>query len=179
MSTSFASLGNIYNFDDQYNENVYHNAKELLKLYSKVSWRLTSSVMEMEADAYLRTGSRLYDVVDILVDIDTRINKERIESRLQSIEDSKSILELVDCALYLLKNYPNDGAYYYDILNMSYLVFVKYSESEILEILNVSRSTLYRDKKKATMLLGIILWGFVVPDIRNVLKNNDMLYMLT
>ena len=94
------------------------------------------------------------------------MDKARIESRLQSIEDSKSILELIDRALVLLKNYPNDGEKYYEILSKSYLVFVKYSESEILESMNISRSTFFRDKKKAVTLLGVILWGFVIPDIK-------------
>jgi hypothetical protein len=122
--------------------------------------------MEMEAECYLSSGSRLFDVVDTLIDVDPRVDKARIESRLQSIEDSKSILELIDRALVLLKNYPNDGEKYYEILSKSYLVFVKYSESEILESMNISRSTFFREKKKAVTLLGVILWGFVIPDIK-------------
>jgi hypothetical protein len=43
---------------------------------------------------------------------------------------------------------------------------VKYSESEILESMNISRSTFFREKKKAVTLLGVILWGFVIPDIK-------------
>jgi len=132
---------------------------------------MSNSIMEMEAECYLSSGSRLFEVVDALIDIDPRVDKARIESRLQSIEDSKSILELIDRALILLKNYPIDGERYYEILNKSYLVFVKYSESEIFESLNMSRSTFFRDKKKAVTLLGVILLGFVIPDIKKSQAN--------
>ena len=163
---SIEDLGKIYNFEALYSDKMYHNTKLLLKLYSKVMWRMSNSIMEMEAECYLSSGSRLFDVVDTLIDVDPRVDKARIESRLQSIEDSKSILELIDRALLLLKNYPNDGEKYYEILSKSYLVFVKYSESEILESMNISRSTFFRDKRKAVTLLGVILWGFVIPDIK-------------
>ena len=163
---SIEDLGKIYNFEALFSGKMYHNTKLLLKLYSKVMWRMSNSIMEMEAECYLARGSRLFDVVDTLIDVDPRVDKARIESRLQSIEDSKSILERIDRALVLLKNYPNDGEKYYEILSKSYLVFVKYSESEILESMNISRSTFFRDKKKAVTLLGVILWGFVIPDIK-------------
>ncbi|MFT9494002.1 hypothetical protein [Anaerosolibacter sp.] len=163
---SIEELGKIYDFEALYNDKIYHNTKLLLKLYSKVLWRMSNSIMEMEAECYLTNGSRLFEVVDVLIDVDPRVDKARIESRLQSIEDSKSILELIDRALILLKNYPIDGERYYEILSKSYLVFVKYSEGEILESMNMSRSTFFRDKKKAVTLLGVILWGFVIPDIK-------------
>ncbi|MBV1757819.1 MAG: hypothetical protein KMY55_08240 [Dethiosulfatibacter sp.] len=163
---SIEDLSKIYNFEALYSDKIYHNTRLLLRLYSKVMWRMSNSIMEMEAECYLSSGSRLFDVVDTLIDVDPRVDKARIENRLQSIEDSKSILELIDRSLILLKNYPIDGEKYYEILNKSYLVFVKYSESEILESMNISRSTFFRDKKKAITLLGVILWGFVIPDIK-------------
>ena len=109
--------------------------------------------------------------VDTLIDVDPRVEKMRLESRLESLENSKSILVLVDRAMMLLKNYPIEGQKYHDILTKTYMVFVKYSEIEIIEALNISRSTLYRDKKKAINLLGVILWGFVIPDLKNQKTN--------
>jgi len=165
-SRSIEELGMIYNFENRENDKIYHNTKLLIKLYSKVLWRMSNSIMEMETECYLSNGSELFDVINTLIDVDPRVDKLRIESRLQSIEDSKSIIELIDRALILLKNYPDDGERYYEILNKSYLVFVKYSENEMLESLNISRSTFFREKKKAVTLLGVILWGFVIPDIK-------------
>lgn len=166
-------LGRNYNFEDQYNDKVYHNTKLLLKLYSKVLWRMSNSVMEMEENCYVTNKSSLFDTVNILIDVDPRVDKVRIENRLQSIEESKSILELIDRALTLLKNYPKDGQRYFEILNKTHLVFYKYSESEILESLEISRTTYFREKKKATTLLGVILWGFVIPDFVKAMKGSN------
>lgn len=147
-SRSIEKLGMIYNFGNREKDKIYHNTKLLIKLYSKVLWRMSNSIMEMETECYLSNGSKLFDVINTLIDVDPCVDKLRIESRLQSIEDSKSIIELIDRALILLKNYPDDGEQYYEILNKSYLVFVKYSENEMLESLNISRSTFFREKKK-------------------------------
>lgn len=170
-SKSIKELGQIYNFENQGNNKVYHNTKLLLKLYSKVMWRMSNSIMEMEAECYLSNGSKLFDVVNTLIDVDPRVDQLRLESRLQSIEDSKSIIELINRALLLLKSYPENGSLYFEILNKSYLVFIKYSEHEIIDELNLSRSTYYREKKKAVTLLGVILWGFVIPDIKKSHKD--------
>jgi len=165
-SRSLEKLSQMYNLKSQGNDRVYHNTRLLLQLYSKVMWRMSNAIMEMETECYLSNGSNLFDVVNTLIDVDPRVDQLRLESRLQSIEDSKSIIELIDRALLLLKSYPDNGPLYFEILSKSYLVFVKYSEMEILEDLNMSRSTFYREKKKAVTLLGVILWGFVIPDIK-------------
>lgn len=159
-------LQQLYNIENQYDDSVYQNTKLLLKLYSKVMWRMKNSIMEMNEECFLNSDNNLFNIVDALIDVDPRVDKARIESRLQSIENSKSILVLIDKALILLKNYPKDGERYFEILNKSYLLFYNYNENELLGNLNVSRTTLYREKKKAIMMLGVILWGFVIPDVR-------------
>lgn len=44
----------------------------------------------------------------------------------------------------------------------------QYTESELLEILNLERSTFYDRKKEAVMLLGIALWGYAIPVFRGI-----------
>ena len=41
----------------------------------------------------------------------------------------------------------------------------KFGEEELLEDLHISRSTFYRDKKKATTLFGVVLWGFALQNV--------------
>ena len=132
--------------------------------------------MEMEAESYLFSGSKLFDVVNVLIDVDPRVDKMRIESRLQSIENSKSIIELIDRALVLLKNYPCSGQRYYEILYKSYLVLGKYSENEIklfleergsLRILGMRIKSLegllvFRTILSLSALIIFILFGFFI-----------------
>ena len=107
------------------------------------------------------------------MDIDTRVNKEHFKSKLQSVAETNCMVELINCALIKLRNYPRDGERYFEILNKSFLVKYKYSETEILEALDMSRATFYRDKKRAVALLGVILWGFIIPDILKTLRNRN------
>lgn len=56
-----------------------------------------------------------------------------------------------------------------DLLNIiSYLTAFRYTESELLELLNLERSTFYDRKKEAVLLLGISLWGYAIPVFRGI-----------
>lgn len=68
----------------------------------------------------------------------------------------------------LVDEYYNNGRLYYEILSKSYLTAFRYTESELLEILNLERSTFYDRKKEAVMLLGIALWGYAIPVFRGI-----------
>ena len=41
--------------------------------------------------------------------------------------------------------------------------FFKYAEDEILQELDLERSTYYRKKKESVYLLGYILFGYIMP----------------
>ena len=64
--------------------------------------------------------------------------------------------------------YVDNGRLYHEILSKSYLTAFRYTESELLEILNLERSTFYDRKKEAVMLLGIALWGYAIPVFRGI-----------
>lgn len=48
-----------------------------------------------------------------------------------------------------------------------YILNNRYSENEMLEYLNIGRTTFYREKKDAIHMLGVILWGFLIPDLED------------
>lgn len=160
-----------FDMENYVNEKFYHNTSKMLIWYSKVQWQMSYSIMEMEAECYAQSGNGLYLTVNALIDIDPRIKKNRIESRLESLEDSKSLLELIDCGMAVLKQYPDRGLWYFEIISQSYLGVTKCNENNLMDKLCISRSTLYRDRKKAKELLAAILWGFIIPDILNGMPN--------
>ena len=165
-------LQSVYSVDKTNNVRVYHNARLLLELYSKVLWRLGESLDELDAECCETDNKHLFDLIDSLIDVDTQIDKNRFERRMQSIEESKSLIELVDRVMSKLKRYPDNGELYFQILWKVYIANqrIKPDEEELLEILHISRSTFYREKKKAIMLFGTILWGFALSDILNTVK---------
>lgn len=54
--------------------------------------------------------------------------------------------------------FPEFGKLYYDILQMAYFEKDKKSDQEILEKLNLERSTYYRRTKEAILLCGVLIW---------------------
>lgn len=161
-----------YSIDRTNNGRVYHQAKLLLELYSKVLWRLGESLDELDEECCETDNKHLFDLIDSLIDVDTQIDKNRFEHRMQSIEESKSLIELVDRAMAKLKKYPENGELYFQILNRVYIASQSFKpdDEELLEILHISRSTFYREKKKAIKLFGAILWGFALSDVLNAVK---------
>ncbi|MDA3847284.1 MAG: hypothetical protein PF505_12205 [Vallitaleaceae bacterium] len=160
-----ASAG--YNVENQSNENIYHNTLALLRLYSKVLWRVTHSINEMNEECIAMTDKKLSDFVDMLVDIDPRINSERLNSRLESIEHSKSIIDFINQSLLTLKQYPDQGDRYFDILNRVYINKLDKPIEILAEQYDISRATLFREKKKAINMFGVILWGYIFTEIKN------------
>ena len=43
-----------------------------------------------------------------------------------------------------------------------------YTESELLDLLNMERSTFYDRKREAILLLGVSLWGYAIPCFKGI-----------
>ena len=146
-------------------DKIYHNATVLLRMYRDVKWRLSQSLCEIDDECLGVSGLSLKEALGELLDMDTDLDKLRLTDRLQSLEVSRQITEIIDKALAMLKAYPNGGERYFDIINKTYLLKYNYSESEMLDALNISRSAYYKQKKKAVSVFGVILWGFMIPNL--------------
>jgi hypothetical protein len=147
-------------------KNIYHNTKLLLQLYSKVLWRIEHSLKEMNTECFYLNKNSLAEAIESLMDMNTDLDRLNLENRLESLDVSKVILELINKALVLLGAYPEKGERYFDLLNKMYVINYRYSENEMLEYLNIGRTTFYKEKKDAIHMLGVILWGFVIPDMK-------------
>jgi hypothetical protein len=66
-----------------------------------------------------------------------------------------------------LKEYPDDGDKYHDILDHIYIKRTTKSIEKLADIYDVSRSTMYREKNKAIKMFGVILWGFLYDEASN------------
>lgn len=146
-------------------KNIYHNTKLLLQLYSKVLWRIEHSLKEMDTECFYLNKNSLAEAIGSLLDMNTDLDRLNLESRLESLDVSRVILELINKALILLGTYPEKGERCFDILNKMYIINYRYSENEMLEYLNIGRTTFYKEKKEAIHMLGVILWGFIIPDL--------------
>ena len=144
---------------------MFCDTKLLLNLYSKLQWRVEkSSVAKGSSQVEAAEAKQMNTFIMILLNSNTEINK--LERSIQNIENSKFLIILVDKALEMLKNHPDNGERLYTIISSTYsrCKAERLTELDLTCRLNISRSTLYREKKRAVCLLGTILWGFVLPD---------------
>jgi hypothetical protein len=149
-------------------EKIYHKAKLLLKIYRDVIWSVEDRVAELEEGYYEMGSNSLLDALNYLDDYDPNINKKELEVELCSIFKSKLLIEIVDKALVKVKKYPDYGETYFEILYKQYIQKNKYSEKYIIQALNCERTTFYKRKKEAINLMGIALWGYVLPELKEL-----------
>jgi len=163
-------LALIIDRDKQFNNEVFHKAKLLLRIYRDVVWRTQEVMYDANAEAYDFGGRRIAELADYLsYDFDSDIDKEKAESKLLSIAETKFLVDLVDKALLKLHEYPVLGQLYFDILNKQYINKVKYTDTELIENLSIERTQYYKRKKEAINQFGVILWGYIIPPIRDYL----------
>ena len=113
-------------------------------------------------------GDDLTDALVYLEEFAPDIERSEFEHRVSNLFENKWMIDLIDKAMSKVYDYYNNGRLYHEILSKSYLTAFRYTESELLEILNLERSTFYDRKKEAVMLLGIALWGYAIPVFRGI-----------
>lgn len=99
------------------------------------------------------------------------VPSSKLEQELSEIQMNEMLLKEIVTALNNLKAYPNDGEVYYYLLYYTYFGKDVLTDEQIANLLNeanithdISRSTACRKRKKATMVYGMILWGFLSKD---------------
>lgn len=147
-------------------ENTFKKTEMLLKIYRKVYWSTQESFDELNEITYESCMSKS-EFVCYLLNFAPDKELAVFESRAVNTMQTRVLVELIECAAVKLKDYPENGDVYYSIIDLKYFDRFQYTESEILEQLNLERSNFYRKRKEASMLMGYVLFGMVMPDYIN------------
>ena len=148
---------------------VFHNTKLLLDNFSDVKWSVEEETDDFYAEVYDIGGQRFGEAFDFFSDFINENARERFKSRFCTVFDSRTMIEYVEKALLKLRDYPDKGELYYNILNRQYFIKMRYQEQEMLESLRLERSVFYDRKREAIALFGIVLWGYLVPEYKNTI----------
>ena len=147
-------------------EKLYHNTAILLKIYQGVLWNAKHKLSELNDECLDLGYQGTRDAINLLAnEFDQTMALPKMEEIVFNMRMTDRLVHIIDSALIALREYPKHGERYFDIINKMYIVEYGYTEKEIIESLNVSRRMLYREKKKALVLLGTILWGFMLPKL--------------
>lgn len=157
-------------------EGTYQRAHLLLKIYKDVIWGLEESIEELDRQSRELLGEDLSFAVEILDKFDYRLNKEKLDDMLYDNVELKNMIMLIARAFIKVKNYPHHGEKYFSILEKNFLLKYSYSEDEMLENLDVCKTTYYKYRKEAIKLMGYCLWNMILPAVSsNLLYMNKMM----
>ncbi len=120
------------------------NVKALLKLYRKILHSVNINLYYLAEEVYVTSRRHLSDLVNSLVEFETQEEKRNFDDRVNSYHKSLSLLELLDKAAVMVRDYPDNGRIYYDILFRYYFDNYIYTHEEIISVLELSRSNYYR-----------------------------------
>ena len=172
MEYTVSVIGNIANFIEKermINEPVFHKAKLLLTLYRDVMWRTDENIADIEFEKAELGYQRTSELADFLqYEFDNSFNRTKMVDRLMSIAETKFITELVESTLLKIKTYPKYGELYYDILSNKFMNTFKYTDEDLIEVLQIGQTQYYKRKKEAINIFGIALWGYVLPPLRKL-----------
>jgi len=159
----------IGNLIQEKNDNLYyHNAKTLLKIYSKTAWETRDKYEDIIYSCENDYGIGAIDGLEIVASLGEETKSSKLTERLLSVGENKLIIDAIHTALMKLKEYPHKGELYYQIIYKNFFVKYKYTESEILENLCLARTTYFRRRKEAIQLFGISLWKLTIPKVINM-----------
>lgn len=170
MRTQSRALKNIRRIYDRLHldEDVYHKAKLVLTIYRDVVWASNQKVDELLLTAGETCGQDLGMALTYLSDFAPTEQKQDFEYRVACLFETKWLIDLIEAALVKVHGYHTDGQLYFEILSKSYTTVLPYTETELLEAIKLERSTFYDKKKEALMLFGISLWGYAIPQLKNM-----------
>lgn len=148
-------------------------AKLLLGSYRHICWASQGMCRIGTTDDYLISDDEIDNALDYLMNFSPTEEKRVFEGKLKALFDAKWMMELVDEAMVQVNEFPDAGDMYFNLLSKCYLSKFKYGESELLELLNIERSTYYDRKKEAVLIFAWALWGTVLPKTMAMLDDAD------
>lgn len=166
--SSIRMLCRMQNIDEKV---LYERAKLILSIYREVCWSTIDRANDVCDTLICTYGDSLDGALIYLENFAPDEARERFEERIRSLFETKWIIELVDMAMLKIREYPDKGALFCEIISKAYLNRFKYKESEMLEVLNMERSTYYDRKKEAILLFGLSLWGTAIPKLKDFLES--------
>lgn len=135
---------------------MYHNTQLMLKHYRDIVWALECFPGQVAEELNQPLGD--LDALLGAVDTQLAIGNMRLEHRMQSIKQSRVLLDRINDALTVLRQKPGNGEMMYNIIFQTFLTPEKLTHAEILYRLDISDRHYYRLRQQAMSILAIRLW---------------------
>lgn len=153
----------IREFKQKKMRNAYHNTELLLKNYRNLAW-----LLECFPEYISEELNESFQDIDKLInrlDVEMAYGNRRMESRLESIQKTRLVIDRIHDAVTVLKKYPNGGQRMYEVIYLSYIAEEKLDVADITYRMNISRRLFYRIRSEALTIISLSLWSAPQRDI--------------
>lgn len=154
-------------------EALYARAKMVLSTYRGVCWSTVGRAEEIQDQMVCYCGTELDGALMYLETFAPDEVREQFEERIASLYETRWMIELMENAMLHVRDYPEQGELYFEILSKCYLTRFKYEEVELTELLALERSRFYDRKKEAVLVFGLSLWGKSIPRLQEFLQEGN------
>lgn len=142
-------------------QSVYHNTLLMLQNYRNIVWMLECFPDEISSE--LEIPYHNLDKLLDLVDNEIAFGNKRLEGRLQSMQQTKMLMDHFNEALTVLRKKPVNGENLYQVIYETYVSPASLDREEILNKLLLSSRSYYRLRQQAIHIISIRLWS--VPSL--------------
>ena len=149
--------------------------KAILMVYRHVVWSVQNRANLMQREIAGTYGMQLSTALIYLSDFAPMATRDEFDAKVSGLFRSKWLVELIDMALQYVQGYPVYGDLYTQILQLRFMQEASRTDDEVSELLELERSTYYDRKKEAILLMGISLWGYVVPTTMSVYRRVELM----
>lgn len=143
---------------------LYKQTKSLLMMYRGIVWSVKKRANNIKAEISGTYGMQLETALTYLSDFAPERKRTDFETTVSNLFQSQWLISIIDMALKYVCDYPLYGEIYADILELRFMSETKHNDNTVSEIVSLERSTYYERKKEAILLLGVALWGLVIPN---------------
>lgn len=140
-------------------EETFYITKKLLEHYRNALWMTggitggANSILQCEGKEEVR---QWYLDLERLTKVEMK--SKSIDSMIFHVCRTDWVLRVIRCVMERVKEFYSWGDLYYRILDLAYFSKERMTDQEILETLDLERSTFYRRKREAILFFGVMLW---------------------
>lgn len=155
-------------------DELYKKAKLMLNAYRQVCWASFGFCQDYQEESFAVSNEEIERALKFLEEYPSDIDGTIFSNKMKNVMDPKWLMELIDDTMLQVREYPDRGDLYFEIISKAYLNRFKYVETDIIDLLSVERSCYYDRKKEAIMVFAVSLWGTIIPKIGNMIYDINL-----
>ena len=143
-------------------------AEIVLRHYRRLIWVSKNRATDVYGEASEISAS-LHTTITSFIDCAPDMMKDRLEDKIYSLFTTSEMVSALDMAMARLGAFPINGKEYQDLLKRLYMTPEKLRVEAIAEVTQCTRSVIYQRRTEAIYAYGLILFGYIVPDMQMIL----------